>query len=134
MLTRLAVLAALAASTACTGFTRPTGDRSFSVTPDHNAGRTRDVLTASELRTADSRSTLDAIRMLRPEFLFATRGPLDSPPQVYLDGVYQGDLSALRTVPIEVIVEVRYLRSSVASDQFGPYRRRGPVISVRTRG
>jgi len=110
---------------------------SLRVSAEPRTRNAREVLTGPEFRTIHGRSTLDVIRELRPEyFLRPVAGAYnasDDGLQVYLDGIYQGGLEALQTIPASVVLEVRYLTPSAASDSYGPYRRRGAALAVRTR-
>lgn len=126
------MLAILAATVLGCGMpARPAGVHIF---PQPGTHRGRDIVTGLELRTVRGVSTLEVIQRLRPEFfLGSARSPLDGDLQVYLDGVYQGGVWALRTIPVSMIVEVRYLTASAASDRFGPYRQRASAIAVKTR-
>jgi hypothetical protein len=96
------------------------------------------ILGFAELRTANLNNALEAVARLRPEFL-RTHGapsavdPNRGLPTVFLDGVRQGGLDALRSIPVGAVYEIRYLSASAAAaDQYGPFYH-GGVIAVRTR-
>ena len=95
-----------------------------------------DVLGAAEIGLAKVNDAHDAIMHLRPEYLRGRAapgfGPTGAAPVVYLNGVRQGETDILRTIPVGVVLEVRYLTPAEGSDQFGPYHP-GGVIAVRTR-
>jgi hypothetical protein len=98
-----------------------------------------DVLTAGELARAEVRTTVDAVRRLRPEFLRATQvvgvdGPMEVYPSVYLNGQYAGRPETLGLIALDAIEEIRYVRAAQARDWWGascPCA--GGVIYVRTK-
>ena len=53
-------------------------------------------------------------------------------PVVYVDGRYEGGVDVLRTIPVGVVAEVRYLRPVAANHDLGRFHA-GGAISVRTR-
>jgi len=96
------------------------------------------VLLGSEIQTPpDINTAYDAVRRLRPEFLTRRATPLPADPYrgyavVYVDGVREGPLDMLQTIPARAVVEIRFVRASEAFDAFGVYHS-GGVIAVRTR-
>ena len=102
-----------------------------------NTNARSDVLGSAELRSVSLSNALEAVRRFRPEFLrthgsLASVDPNAGMAMVYLDGVRQGGLDALRSIPVAPIYEIRYLSASAAADQYGPFYP-GGVIAVRTR-
>lgn len=98
-------------------------------------GRT-DIVAASEIaRLGTAVNALDAVRLLRPEFLqsrgVSSRGE-HLPPTVYLDNVRLGSLQALETIPVGAIHEIRYLTPFTASLWLTPESLGGAIL-VRTR-
>jgi hypothetical protein len=81
----------------------PNGDRA--------GGSAGEVVTMSELRRLDAGlSLMDALQRVRPEFLH----PHGSAPTVSIDGSSSTDVSALRTIRIVDVQEVRLLRGAVS--------------------
>ena len=96
-----------------------------------------DVISRVELRSVPVANAFEAVTRFRPEFLTrridrANGDNADAAPVVYLDGVKQGGLDMLRSIPIAPVYEIRYLSATAASALFGPFHPAG-VISVRTR-
>lgn len=96
-----------------------------------------DIIEYSEIQAARVHNAHEAVARLRPEFLGRMAAPVPADPNgglpiVYLDGIRQGGVDALRTIPIAPILEIRFLSAAAASDEFGPYYP-GGVIAVRTR-
>lgn len=95
------------------------------------------LVAQDEIRSVETGYTaLEAVRRLRPEFLsrHATPTPGDAEEGfavVYMDGVRLGGLQTLANIPVTTIVEIKYLRTSAAADQFGRTHR-GGVILVST--
>ena len=77
----------------------------------------RDVLLREEILNSNARQgdLLQAIRSLRPQFLAPPRsrttgrGAASSPITVYIEGVRQSGVEALRNMAASSVVEVRYL-------------------------
>jgi len=97
-----------------------------------------ELITDKELADVRGASLYEAIERLRPEFfkrrLDLASGPTLAAPAVSLDGSLVGELDALRSIPIDAVRDVRFLRTSQAKDRFGAYCRcEGGVILVRSR-
>ena len=79
-------------------------------------------ITGADIEQTAAPSLMEAIRRLRPEYLRGasrTPGrPLTS-PAVYVNGLYDGDTSMLRTLPLSVIREVSFLHPHEAFFRFG---------------
>ena len=96
------------------------------------------VLTTNEIEASGTRNALDALRRLRPELLtrrndaVATVDPYRGYAVVYLNGVLQGGLDVLETIPVAAITEIRYVSSTAGADRFGK-RHPGGIIAVATR-
>ncbi len=79
---------------------------------------------ADELRRTSAGDLLSAIRMLRSGFL-STRGRTsiqrseETEPAVYVDDRPFGDLSMLRDIPLNTVIEVRYLSATQAQERWG---------------
>jgi hypothetical protein len=95
-----------------------------------------DAITLPELGSASVHSAYEAVARFRPDFLKPRRtssNPNGEFPVVYVDGRYEGGVDVLRTIPVGVVAEVRYLRPVAANHDLGRFHA-GGVISVRTRG
>jgi hypothetical protein len=96
------------------------------------------VVTAGEIEASGTRNALDALRRLRPELLIrrndavASADPYRGYAVVYLNGVLQGGVDVLGTIPVAAITEIRYVSSTAGADRFGK-RHPGGVIAVSTR-
>jgi hypothetical protein len=137
---KLAAACSLLAATGCasSGTVRQAGapDRPAD---DARLAVPRDVLTAAEIQGAPVSTTVDAVRLLRPEFLV----PADRPsiasgvlplPAVYIDDAHVGGPEELRTIPLAIVDQIRFLRPARARDRWGAYCPcAGGVIQVRTR-
>ena len=85
-------------------------------------------------------TTMDEVVLrLRPEWLRANptwRGTGDARGRasVYTDGIYSGEIDVLRTIPTEVVIDVRYLPPAEARIRYGSgCHCAGGVFLVRTR-
>jgi hypothetical protein len=80
-------------------------------------------LTGSELREIPALSTLDAVQKLRPAFLRASSRSVSGidrgEPSVYVNGVYNGDVSLLNTIPLMQIREISFLNPAEARIRLG---------------
>jgi hypothetical protein len=95
-------------------------------------------ITAGELRKAAGRSAFDALRQLRPQFLFASRGALGPDPSqglaVYENGTYLGGVDELHAIPVELVFDIYRLSEMKAQLYFGAHCVcRGGVLVIRTR-
>lgn len=86
--------------------------------PDQRQSR---ALRSAELIATEETNAGDAIAKLRPDFL---RGRLlagfqPSEVAVYVDESYLGDVTVLRLVPINSVVEIRFESSNEAFARFG---------------
>ena len=102
--------------------------------------RPRDAarITQEEVDASLEANAYDVIVRLRPNF-FMSRGSTslrpgeDSRlPWVFLDGVEQGPIASLRTIPASNVAEIRLYRAWEATTQFGTGYMSG-VIAIRTR-
>ncbi len=99
--------------------------------------RRRNQITREEIAQIQVTSAYEAIQQLRPEF-FRSRGVRSmasgdaSVAAVYVDGVRQGGLEALRNIPKETVEDIRYLSATDATTQFGTGHAGGAIL-VRTR-
>jgi hypothetical protein len=107
--------------------------------PPSGTRTTRDsnVITRQDLEGSIGRNAYDAIESLRPNFL-RSRGTQTFDPTVsaqaavYLDGQRYGEVTALRSIQVDTIHEIRYLSASNATSKYGTNHTAG-VIEVTTR-
>jgi hypothetical protein len=83
-----------------------------------------DLITRADLESTNANNAFDAIERLRPQWL-QRRGPssVTQPegdwPLVYMDNVRAGDISNLRTIPIDDIGEIRFINAADATTRWG---------------
>jgi hypothetical protein len=106
----------------------------------HRVGIANDTnaITQVEIDSVHATSAYDAVRKLRPFFL-AVRGrmsvdPKQPPaqPNVYVDNMYYGDITTLRTIEASAIESIRFYSASEAQYVFGSGNMAG-VISIQTK-
>jgi hypothetical protein len=97
----------------------------------------RSILTRADLAATHAETVVDAIARLRPEFLLGhTRPPALGQAQIalYVNDIYEGDISLLNTIPISEVREVNLLQPTEGLFRFGVMCRcPGGVILVNTR-
>jgi hypothetical protein len=125
---------------ACTASTH---SRSLTLEPDPTlevnrptVGR-RAILTRVDLASVRGPvSTLEAVRRLRPEFLYPSEravGRTTSDMSLYVNDVYEGEVWQLNAVPLYLILEITFLHPTEATARFGMRCRcSGGALSVRT--
>jgi len=123
--------------------TSATPSRSLTLEPDPSlevnrpmVGR-RAILTRADLASVRGPiSTLEAVRRLRPEFLYPSEravGRTTSDMSLYVNEVYAGEVWQLNLLPLYLIQEITFLHPSEATVRFGTRCRcTGGAISVRT--
>jgi hypothetical protein len=124
---QLTTFAVLALITACasgsSGDTAPRGSR--------------DLITLAEIEGVEVTNAYDLIQRLRPEMLRArgqgsfASGP--TPAVVYLDGVKHGQIGELRSMPKEVVTEIRYINGPDATTRFGTGHMGGAILITSRR-
>lgn len=82
------------------------------------------VLTRTEIDETGVQTAFDAIRQLRPRYLrgraiVSVAYPWTSYPLVYVNGLFRGDLSSLRSILVHDIEEIRYIRPADATTRWG---------------
>jgi hypothetical protein len=104
--------------------------------------RRSDLLTAEEIERSLGRggTAFDVVQSLRPRWLRAhevllTPSP-DAPiteqgPHVYMNDVDQGDAEYLKTIPAELIAEMRWLSANQAASRYGPTSNPGIVVALK---
>ena len=81
----------------------------------------------------------DVVLRLRPEWLrtnptWRSPGGGQARASVYTDGIYSGEIDVLRTIPTEVVIDVRYLPPPEGRIRYGSgCHCAGGVLLVRTR-
>ena len=119
------VLAFVVASASCANLQQPQAPRGH-----------REILTPPEYLDSDCVSAYDAIKRLRPGWLWA-RGPAgisgSTPdyPEVVVDDIRIGDPDELRRIPLTGVREIRFLDSGQATVRYGLGFTSGAIV-VRT--
>ena len=94
------------------------------------------ILTRADLASVRNPiSTLEAVRLLRPEFLHPSERAVgrETTVRLYVNDVYEGDVWQLNLLPLPVIREITFLHPTQATTRFGVRCRcPGGVVSVRT--
>jgi hypothetical protein len=104
--------------------------------------RRSDVLTAEEIEREKGKggTVYDAVQALRPRWLktrelILTGDPNDmvdaGGPHVYLEDRDQGDADYLKTIPVELVAELRWLSANRASSRYGPTSNPGIVVILK---
>lgn len=111
---RRAIIVAAAVLAACSSVTSGPSARQ----------KQQDLLRADEIEQASAGTLHDAIRLLRPHFLFSRgrtsiRAPNPATPIVIVNNVPQGSLEALRLIAPGEVLYVRLLRAPEATTRFG---------------
>src|SRR5436190_24161576 len=124
----------------CAGRTTPaTADASAAPSQSSARGRDRNLLSREELSadpSMNSQSVLDALRLLRPQFLTQRGKNSHSDDEagkvhVSIDGGRIIPLQELENIHAGTVLEIRYLNIAAAMQKFGGAAREGPVILVR---
>jgi hypothetical protein len=92
----------------------------------------KSIVHSRELATTPARSLYDALRRVRPEFLWR-RHPTPMSPEgfyagVIVDGTPMGDVLSLQTLPATHVREVRYVTARDAMLRYGPGYEGGAVL------
>lgn len=111
---RRAIIVAAAVLAACSSVTSGPSARQ----------KQQDLLRADEIEQASAGTLHDAIRLLRPHFLFSRgrtsiRAPNPATPIVIVNNVPQGSLETLRLIAPGDVLYVRLLRAPEATTRFG---------------
>jgi hypothetical protein len=104
--------------------------------------RRSDIITAEEIARVigKGRTAYDVVRTLRPRWLrsrdLVLQGGNSAPitsegAHVYLNDVDQGDVDYLRTIPAELVAELRWLSANQAASRFGPANGPGIVVTLK---
>jgi hypothetical protein len=105
--------------------------------------RRSDVITAAEIERVMGKgeTVYDAVQALRPRWLkyrepIWTGEPNDmvnasQGPHVYLDDRDHGDAEYLKTIPVELVAELRWLSANHAASRYGPTSNPGIVVTLK---
>jgi hypothetical protein len=92
----------------------------------------KSIVQSGELTTIATSSLYDALRRLRPEFLWRRNPSLANPAGHYagviVDGTPMGDVLTLQTFPATHVREVRYVTAREAMLRYGPGYEGGAVL------
>ena len=105
-----------------------------STPPSPALTRTLDVLGCDEIRSdpVGIHNAYDAVTRLRPQFLLSGLG-VPELPVVYLNDMRQGDPDQLRSIPVSVILEIRYFTPINADLRFHTYNPGGAIAVITHR-
>lgn len=104
--------------------------------------RRSDVITAEEIARVSGKggTAFNAVQTLRPRWLKVRELSVTGDPSdmvqsegahVYLNDVDQGDVDYLKTIPAELVAELRWLSASQAASRFGPTSSPGIVVTLK---
>jgi hypothetical protein len=110
-------------------------------TPVHSQRRS-DVLTAAQIDSGVGKggTAYDAVRMLRPRWLVSREAMLTgrpddmvagAGPHIYVNDHDVGDADYLKTIPAELVAELRWLSANQAASRFGPASAPGIVVTFK---
>lgn len=94
-------------------------------------------ITATDLRSVNATSTLDAVHQLRPDFLRTSpRADRNATgPAVYVNGMFVGDVSWLAWIQIAEVQDITFMHPTEARFRFGPTCPcGGGIVAVQTVG
>lgn len=103
------------------------------------AAQNRNTIKLAEIQTLPAaRNALEVIQSLRPNFLIprpsgSLRNPTPVSIKVYVDGVPRGGPEALAVIPVNLLVEIQYLKGTDATTRFGINHESGAIL-VKTSG
>ncbi len=94
-----------------------------------------DIIYRNEISKTSALNAYDAVQLLRPAFLTG-RGPStllrvresSTSPVVYLDNQRFGDTSTLRNIPVDGIVEIRFIGATQAQMRWGSDHPSGAIL------
>lgn len=109
-----------------------------------SAQRRSNVITSQDIADVGGKAgnAYDVVRMLRPQWLKVRDTYLEGDASsssmvkaqgvhVYLNDVDQGDADYLKTIPVELIVELRWLSATEAGIRYGPTNGPGIVVTLK---
>jgi hypothetical protein len=123
------------------GFTVPLPGRGRKPAPAPLRGLRggRSVIAAEDLRGRGVTNALDAVQLLRPEWL-TDRGfhvigeDADDRLQVYLDDVRLGGVRSLRDISVERIQSIHFLDAGAATARWGAGHSHGAILIIAAAG
>lgn len=131
--TLLIVLASAATLAACAPISSGPGLRPQDSNALHASTlSSKSIAGPHELTSAPARSLYDALRRVRPEFLWRRNSSPLNPGGYYagviVDGTPMGDVLSLHTFPATHVREVRYVTAREAQLRYGPGYEGGAVL------
>jgi hypothetical protein len=96
--------------------------------------RSRNLITRAEIEAINESTAYDVVEQLHPDW-FTSRVTLRTGPilpVVYLDNMRRGEVSELRSIPIDDVEEIRFINARDATTRWGTGVS-GGVIQVTTR-
>jgi hypothetical protein len=103
-----------------------------------SSNNSRTAITAAEIDSVHALNAYDAVHRLRPQML-ANRGQVSldprqppSMPNVYVDNMYYGDISTLRSIVAATIDTIKFYNAAEAQYTFGRGNAAG-VIGIITK-
>lgn len=104
----------------------------------HAQKKSRDLITREEIEGSAQRDQdiFQVIRSLRPHFLAAPRGVRtlggsSLRTALFVDGVKESDVNALKSIDAQSVEEVRYLDPTRSESEYGPGASGGAVVVKR---
>lgn len=88
----------------------------------------REVLTGAEIQAASVSNAYEAVRRLRPNFIFGRY----KRPVVYLDNLRYGGVSSLNTIDASIVEIIEFLKPIDATTRYGTGHTSGAIL-VTTR-
>ena len=88
------------------------------------SSRDRNLITYEEMETLSSLNLYEVIQRLRPAWL-RSRGPMSgggatrSDPQVFMNGVYMGDIETLKNLRMGGVRQLQFIPARDATTRFG---------------
>ncbi|MEP7381994.1 MAG: hypothetical protein ABI910_09930 [Gemmatimonadota bacterium] len=94
-----------------------------------------DIIYRNEIAKTNALNAYDAVRLLRPAFLTG-RGPStllrvresSTSPVIYLDNQRFGDATTLRNIPVDGIIEIRFMSATQAQVKWGSDHPAGAIL------
>ena len=135
----IAVVVALAACVSGSNRERSPMAAASAPPPVLSEGPRGQYIGRAEITNVGQETLLDVVLRLRPDWLrwnpsSRAMAAASARASVYTDGIYSGETDILRTIPTDVVIDVRYLPPVESRNRFGSACHcAGGVILVRTR-
>jgi hypothetical protein len=99
--------------------------------------RSANLITEEEIAASTARDALEAVQLLRPDWLIprgvaSIRSPEATIPVAYLENNKLGDVENLRNIPTMDIAEIRFVNSHDATTLYGTGHVGGAIV-VKTK-